>query len=81
MLARKKSIDGAAIYRHSYNNFLSALAEFGRDTKLRNFINEEYGSKLATNNECVCHSDFWPGNVLVRVRNEAEKDVDLTIVD
>lgn len=72
---------GVTIYRHSYRNLSSALAQFGHDADLGKRIDEEFGSKLATENECVCHGDFWPGNVLVRVRNEADKDAKLTVVD
>jgi Ser/Thr protein kinase RdoA (MazF antagonist) len=72
---------GVAIYRHSYKNLSSALAKFGHDARLGEHIDEEFGSKLATDNDCVCHGDFWPGNVLLQFRNEAERDVDLTVVD
>lgn len=72
---------GVAIYRYSYRNLESALTSYGHDAEFGNRINEEYGSKLATDNECVCHGDFWPGNVLVKFRDEAERDCDLTVVD
>ena len=71
---------GVAIYRHSYQNLSTALANFGHDVELGKYINEEFGSRLATEDECVCHGDFWPGNVLVQPR-ESEEDVKLTVVD
>ncbi|KAF1994215.1 kinase-like protein [Amniculicola lignicola CBS 123094] len=72
---------GVSIYRYAYANLHRALSKFGHDPKLGELINEKYGSLLATENECVCHGDFWPGNVLVKSRDEQSRDVDLTIVD
>jgi aminoglycoside phosphotransferase (APT) family kinase protein len=72
---------GVTIYRHSYRNLSSALAQFRHDADLGKHIDNEFGSKLATDNECVCHGDFWPGNVLVQFRNQADNDVGLAIVD
>jgi Ser/Thr protein kinase RdoA (MazF antagonist) len=70
------------IYRYSYQGLVSALAEYGHDAELGKRINEEFGSKLATDNDCVCHGDFWPGNVLVRPAGSDEQRVfDLTVVD
>ncbi|KAF1851045.1 uncharacterized protein K460DRAFT_26876 [Cucurbitaria berberidis CBS 394.84] len=69
------------IYRHSYTNLHTALSQHGHDTKLADRINEEFGSLLETDDECVCHGDFWPGNVLVKLNTSQQKAVDLTIVD
>ncbi|KAL1608221.1 hypothetical protein SLS60_003160 [Paraconiothyrium brasiliense] len=93
------------IYRHCYTNLSTAFAAYGggsnipryadfidlpdEDIELGQQINDAYGSQLAHDNECICHGDFWPGNVLVRPRSyssemkkgEGERKVELTIVD
>jgi aminoglycoside phosphotransferase (APT) family kinase protein len=65
-----------AIYRHSYNNVSEALAEFGLDQTLGERVNEQFGSKLQTDDGMVCHGDFWTGNVLVK-----SDPLRLTVVD
>lgn len=71
------------IYRHSYANLHAALSQYGHDTRLADRINAEFGSLIETDDECVCHGDFWPGNVLVRLRTsqQQKKSMDLTVVD
>jgi 5-methylthioribose kinase len=70
------------IYRYSYESLSGALQSRGYDSKIGERINNEFGSLLATDNECVCHGDFWPGNVLMQANNSsAENPVQMTIVD
>ncbi|ORX98181.1 kinase-like domain-containing protein [Clohesyomyces aquaticus] len=68
------------IYGHSYRGLSQSLPEYGHDAKFGEQILEEFGSRLRTENECVCHGDFWPGNVLVKFK-EGGSSVDLTVVD
>jgi thiamine kinase-like enzyme len=74
------------IYRHSYQNLHSALEKYGNTTELAIRINDEFGSLLASDDETVCHGDFWPGNVLVRMESpnhigSGSMAVALTVVD
>ena len=71
---------GVNIYRYSYLHFPKALSDYNHDPSLGESINDDFGSRLATDNECVCHGDFWPGNVLVNLK-DGEKSADLTVVD
>jgi aminoglycoside phosphotransferase (APT) family kinase protein len=63
------------MYRYSYRNLHTALSTFGYDVAMAEKIDAEFGSLLATDDEVVCHGDFWPGNVLVG------DDGKLTVVD
>ncbi|KAF2868538.1 kinase-like domain-containing protein [Massariosphaeria phaeospora] len=76
-------------YRYSYDGLQSVLAQFSHSAAFGAQINETFGSLLASDNECICHGDFWPGNVLVRSPGAHTQDEDtavavglkLTIVD
>jgi thiamine kinase-like enzyme len=54
-----------SIYRYTYNNVGSVLEKFGFDRSFGERINKKFGSKLETDEVCLCHGDFWPGNILL----------------
>ncbi|KAF2715309.1 kinase-like protein [Pleomassaria siparia CBS 279.74] len=71
---------GVAIYRHSYNNLHVALEAYGHRIELAEYINNTFGSQLTIDNECICHGDFWPGNILVKFQDD-QNHATLTVVD
>ena len=64
-----------SMYRFAYSRLGGALQKYDQDPSLAEQIDARYGSLLQTDDECVCHGDFWPGNVLI---NEQGR---LSIVD
>jgi thiamine kinase-like enzyme len=61
---------GKSIYRYTYNGLASVLENFGYDRGLGERINEQFGSKLETDEVCLCHGDCWPGNFLVEDQDQ-----------
>jgi aminoglycoside phosphotransferase (APT) family kinase protein len=68
---------GRTMYRFLYNNIGESLAESGLDQRLGDAVNTEFGSKLATDDVCQCHGDFWPANVILDDSEEPR----LTVID
>ncbi len=64
-----------SMYRFAYTRLASALQKYDLDSSLARQIDAQYGTLLETDDECVCHGDFWPGNVLINDQGR------LTIVD
>lgn len=65
------------IYRHSYRNLHTAISELGHhDAEFARYIDGEWGGRLEMESECICHGDFWPGNVLVSSSDTSSPDAD-----
>ena len=65
------------IYRYSYSNLASTARHYDLDPSLGERIDANYGSLLQSDNECLCHGDFWPGNIIVGAQSQPQ----LTVVD
>lgn len=56
---------GKSVYKYSYNNLAVALEKHGYEKGLGESINAKFGALLESDDICVCHGDFWPGNILL----------------
>lgn len=57
----------------------SVLANQGYDPALGDRINTAYGSLIETDDVCVCHTDMWPGNILIP--DDQSKGLNLVVID
>ncbi|OCK78267.1 hypothetical protein K432DRAFT_332336 [Lepidopterella palustris CBS 459.81] len=55
-----------SIYRYAYASSPAVFSVYGHDAAVGSRINETYGSQLRTDSVCICHGDFWPGNLIVQ---------------
>ena len=74
------NVAGRSMYRFGYKYLGRAIAKHGFDVAIGERIDAKYGSLLESDDEVVCHGDFWPGNVLVG-EDDGESGQTLTIVD
>lgn len=68
------------IYRFCYSNLASTASQYNLDSSLGERIDGEYGKLLQSDDECVCHGDFWPGNIIVGAAPEQLMVVDWEMV-
>lgn len=72
------------IYRYAYANVGGVWQKLGLGKPdMGKIVNDKYGALLATDDDCVCHGDFWPGNMLIgdAVQDGNETPADVTVVD
>ncbi|KAL8994779.1 MAG: hypothetical protein Q9169_005341 [Polycauliona sp. 2 TL-2023] len=58
-----------SIYRWPYTHLGSVAAKYGLDVDFCDYVDRTYGSRIAIDDESVCHGDFWPGNIILNQQN------------
>ncbi|CAL8584844.1 hypothetical protein XPA_010427 [Xanthoria parietina] len=64
-----------SIYRYSYSNLAQVAGQYGLDADFCRYVDRTYGCLLQSDDDSVCHGDFWPGNIVLN------QEKTLTVVD
>jgi len=66
------------MYRWNYNGLADVLERYGFDPELGRRINERFGALIESDDICVCHTDLWPGNILISHQQQHGSQDDLS---
>lgn len=72
---------GVRIARYTYNRLSAVLKQYGYDETLGDEINAYFGALIEKDEECVCHGDFWPGNVMLQSNVPERGPYVVTVID
>lgn len=73
-----------SIYRYAYAGLGRSIERWSLQSDfpgLADKVNHMYGSKLETDNDCVCMGDFWTGNVVIEEATGGTCERQCTVVD